>query len=163
MAQYVIEAAIGYATLKVDGNISRTFPLNRYGVELINIRAAKVVTAASNANPAVFTVADHNYKTGDTIQLGVFTGGTWATVDVAKYVITVLTESTFSVTALNGTDLGVFASGTVFSLEGSQIQILGEGIYNSTIIVATEITTPSWGTVDSLLTAVQAILVTPAP
>lgn len=163
MAQYVIEAATGYATLKVDGAISKTFPLNKYGVELINVGASKTVSAATNANPAVFTVTNHNYRTGDVIQLGTFAGGTWASVDDAKYVITVLTADTFSVTALNSTGLGTFTSGTVFSLEGAQIQILGEGIYNSTIMVATDITTPSWTTIGGLLTAVQAILVTPAP
>jgi len=161
MAQYVIEAAAGYATLKVDGAISKTFPLNKYGVELINKNSAKTVTAATNANPSVFTVTNHGYKTNDIIQLGTFTGGTWDSVDNAKYVITVLTPNTFSVTSLNGTSLSTFGSGTVTNLENAQLQILGEGIYNSTILLASDIATPSWTTIDGLIAAVQAILVTP--
>ena len=161
MATYAIEAATGYATLKVDGSISKTFPLDKYGVELINKGPSKTVTAATNANPAVFTVANHNYKTGDSIELGTFTGGTWTSVDNTRYTITVLTANTFSLTALDGTTLGTFASGTVFSVNDAQIQILGEGIYNSTIMVAKQITTPAWTSLDGLLAAVQVILSSP--
>lgn len=161
MATYAIEAATGYATLKVDGSISKTFPLDKYGVELINKGATKTVTAATNANPVVFTVANHGYKTGDSIELGTFAGGTWATVDNIRYTITVLTANTFSVNSLDSTSLGTFSSGTVFSVNDAQIQILGEGIYNSTIIVAKQITTPAWTSLDGLMDAVQAALSTP--
>lgn len=74
---------------------------------------AKTVTAATNANPAVFTSTAHKLKSSDWVKFGTFTGGTWnASLGGRQFQVTVLTADTFQVTNINGVSLGTFASGS---------------------------------------------------
>ena len=69
---------------------------------------AKTITVATNANPCVMTSVAHGYSTNDEILL---TTG-WEDATDSVYKITVLTADTFSVTGLDTTNTGYFASGS---------------------------------------------------
>jgi hypothetical protein len=74
------------------------------------------ITAATNADPAVFTVADTSDLTdGDSVSLHYLSGGTWANLNEIKYTITVLSPTTFSLTdsssvPVSGVTLGAYSA-----------------------------------------------------
>lgn len=89
------------------------------------------ISAATNANPAVFTVtttADLN--DGDTVSMHYLSGGTWANLNGLKYTIDVLTATTFSLlnldgTQVDGTALGAYAAGSGYLGTYPGLRIMG--------------------------------------
>lgn len=82
---------------------------------------ARSITAATNANPAVFTSNAHGLVAGDRVTAAL-TGGTWNTADGVKTVGTV-TANTFTLTGVDGTSLGTFTSGTATPKNFIEIQV----------------------------------------
>lgn len=87
------------------------------------------ITAATNANPAVFTVASAaGLADGQIVSLSYLSGGTWSTLNALKYTVTGLAGANFSLldstgTAVDGTTLGAYAasSGRLGTFEGLRI------------------------------------------
>lgn len=72
------------------------------------LAAAKTVTAASNANPAVLTSVAHGYTTNDEF---LFTSG-WEDASNSIFKANVLTADTLGVLGLNTTNTTYFAAGS---------------------------------------------------
>lgn len=72
------------------------------------LAAAKSITAATNANPAVMTSVAHGYTTGDEILLTT----SWEDATDSVFKITVLTADTFSVSGLDSTNTSFFPVGS---------------------------------------------------
>ena len=70
--------------------------------------AAKTITIASNANPAVLTSVAHGYTTADEV---LFTSG-WEDATDSVFKVTVLTVDTFSLSGLDSSNTSYFASGS---------------------------------------------------
>jgi len=85
------------------------------------------ITGATNADPAVFTVASTTGLTnGDTVQLNYMTGGTWTSLNDTQYVVRNVTGTTFTLETIagadvDGTSLGSFTSGCVGYYPGDRI------------------------------------------
>lgn len=81
----------------------------------VNIAAdnAKVITAATAANPGVFTTAAHGFVTGDAITFSGLAGGSFTAFNGLVLICTVLSSTTFHV-GINTTGFGVYtaSSGT---------------------------------------------------
>lgn len=77
------------------------------------------ITGATNADPAVFTVAaTTGMASGDRVQINYMVGGTWTTLSDTQYIIRNVTGTTFTLetiagVAVDGTALGAFTSGCV--------------------------------------------------
>ena len=71
---------------------------------LAQMAHGQLISAASNLNPAVFTVGSTaDYTTGDTVTLHYLSGGTsWSDLNEIKYIITVASGTTFTLTTLAG-------------------------------------------------------------
>lgn len=102
-----------------NGHIHHGYIEKRQGYRLLgNMVHGRPISAATNANPAVFTVASTaDITTGDTVTLSYLTGGTWDTLNSQKYTITVLTGTTFRLTdssgsVVDGTALGAYTANT---------------------------------------------------
>ncbi len=70
--------------------------------------AAKTITAATNANPAVLTSTAHGYVTGDEV---LFTSG-WEDATDTVYKVTVIDANTFSLQGLNTSNTSFFPAGS---------------------------------------------------
>ena len=87
----------------------------RYLGDMVHGRA---ISAITNANPAVFTVASTaDLTTGDTVSLHYLAGGTWSNLNAIKYTLTVASGTTFTLTDSSGTDvdgttLGAYTANT---------------------------------------------------
>lgn len=74
------------------------------------------ISAATAASPAVFTIASTlGLADGRTITLHYLAGGNWANLNGAKYTVTIINATTFSLTdvdgtAVNGAALGVYTA-----------------------------------------------------
>ncbi len=87
------------------------------------------ITAATAANPAVFTVASATgLSDGDTVSLHYLAGGSWANLNGQKYTIDNLAGTNFELldstgTAVDGSGLGVYtgSSGRLGTFEGNRI------------------------------------------
>lgn len=80
------------------------------------LQAALGVTAATNANPAVFTSVGHGLSTGDAVFMASWAGG-WAGLNGRFLKVTALGANTFTLAALDGTvvdstTFGAFTVGT---------------------------------------------------
>jgi len=113
-----------------NGHIKHGYIQKRSGYRrLAQMAHGRAITAASNANPAVFTVgASTGLSNGDTVTLQYLSGGTWSSLNGAKYTITGLAGVTFSLldstgTAVDGTALGAYSasSGRVCDFAGLPI------------------------------------------
>lgn len=102
-----------------NGHIHHGYVEKRSGYRFLgDMVHGRPISAATNANPAVFTVtttADLN--DGDTVSLQYLSGGTWANLNGLKYTIDVLTGTTFSLlnldgTQVDGTALGAYGAGS---------------------------------------------------
>ena len=77
------------------------------------------VTAATNANPAVFTATAHGFSNGDEVWFRDVSGGTWAaTVNNGPWTIANSAANTFELqdsqsSAIDGTSLGSWTTGTL--------------------------------------------------
>lgn len=123
----------------INGHIRHGVLEKRQGYRLLaNMTHCIAITGATNADPAVFTVADTSaMTTGDTVQLDYMLGGTWSTLDSAQYVITVLNGTTFTVALsgvdVDGTSLGSFTSGCVGYYPGNRIMGLERYVDSSNV------------------------------
>lgn len=83
------------------------------------LETALTLTAATAANPAVFTKATHGLSVGDWVYASGFTGGTWTNLNGQYFIVgTVPTANTFTLTDLfgnvvSGVGLGVWTAGAV--------------------------------------------------
>lgn len=73
----------------------------------------KTITAITNANPAVVTVASHGYTTGDSVLV---TAAGMTEVTNKGFTITVLTANTFELDGVNSTSYGVFTVGAAYRM-----------------------------------------------
>ena len=71
---------------------------------MISIQSQKVITAATSANPGVFTAAAHGLVAGSTITLTGMAGGTWSTLNSPAYF-------TVSATGLTANDFQLLTIG----------------------------------------------------
>lgn len=78
------------------------------------------VSAATNANPAVFTIASHVFTNKVPVTATGFTGGTWTTLNGNTYYVGGVSGNNFSLytdkaltTPVDGTALGTFTAGTL--------------------------------------------------
>lgn len=71
-------------------------------VGIDSLETAKTITAATNADPGVFTVTAHGFSDGDVVYLTGLAGGTWATLNNKFYTAEVIDADSFS---LIGTDV----------------------------------------------------------
>lgn len=82
------------------------------------LEAAQTVTAATSANPAVFTINGHGYSNGDWLYAPSFVGDAWAINMTGRYFIVFnVTPNTFQLTDLYGTTVnsslwGIWSSGS---------------------------------------------------
>lgn len=89
------------------------------------------ISAATNADPAVFTVTTTaDITTGDTVTLSYLAGGTWANLNGIQYTITVLSPTTFSLADslgvdVDGTALGAYTAGTGYLGTYPALRIMG--------------------------------------
>jgi len=98
----------------------------RFLAEMVHGQA---ISAATNADPAVFTIASTAaFTSGDSVTLQYLAGGSWANLNGQIYTITVLSGTTFSLTdstgtAVDGTALGAYtaSSGRLGSFEDLRI------------------------------------------
>ena len=113
-----------------NGHIHHGYIEKRAGYRLLTKMVhGQLISAATNANPAVFTVASTSgYTSGDSITLHYLAGGTWDSLNEATYVINVSTGTTFTLTdssgsVVDGTSLGAYTanSGRIGSFEGERI------------------------------------------
>lgn len=72
--------------------------------------SAKAITAATNANPGVFTIVGHGYATGDELYITGLVG--MSGINGKTYLINVLSVDTFSLTDIFGTVIDTTLSGT---------------------------------------------------
>lgn len=82
------------------------------------LETAIALTAATAANPGVFTKNAHGLNTGDWVFSSLFAGGTWSTINGKYYIIAAATANTFQLTDLYGVAistaaLGVWTAGSV--------------------------------------------------
>jgi len=83
------------------------------------LETAIVLTAATAANPAVFTKVAHGLSVGDWVYPSGFTGGTWTNLNGQYFIVgTVPTADTFTLTDLfgnviSGVGLGTWTAGSV--------------------------------------------------
>lgn len=80
------------------------------------LETADTVSAATSANPAVFTSAGHGLANGDWVYATLFAGGTWGTQLNGKY---------FIVTAVSGNDFGLT------DLYGTVVNSAGFGVWSA--------------------------------
>lgn len=76
------------------------------------LEAAKAITAVTTAAPGVFTIVGHGWSTGDRVWLQTLAGGTFGTLNLRYYQVTVLNANTFTLTDLAGTSISTAALGT---------------------------------------------------
>lgn len=82
------------------------------------LETAVALTAATSANPAVFTKAGHGYVNGDWVYASSFAGGTWGTQMNGKYfIVTGVAGNDFSLTdlfgaSINSTGFGTWSAGS---------------------------------------------------
>jgi hypothetical protein len=100
-----------------NGHIHHGYVEKRQGYRtLAQMVHGREITAASNANPAVFTVADATgISDGDSVILYSLSGGTWSSLNSAEYTVDGLAGATFNLldsggTAVDGTGLGAYAA-----------------------------------------------------
>ena len=88
---------------------------NRLLTEMVHGRD---ITAATAANPAVFTVSSATgLANGDEVTLHYLAGGTWANLNELKYTVSGLSGATFNLvdssgTTVDGSGLGAYTAGT---------------------------------------------------
>lgn len=113
-----------------NGHIHHGYIERRAGYRFLSrMSHGQAISAATNANPAVFTVASTAaYNTGDTVTLHYLAGGTWANLNEQSYTITVTAPTTFTLVdssgaAVDGTTLGAYTanSGRVAYFPGNRI------------------------------------------
>jgi hypothetical protein len=100
-----------------NGHIHHGYIEKREGYRYLgNMVHGDPISAATNADPAVFSIADTSSLTnGDTVSLHYLSGGSWANLNGLKYTITVLSGTTFSLTdsssvAVSGVALGAYTA-----------------------------------------------------
>jgi hypothetical protein len=77
------------------------------------LETAVALTAATSANPAVFTKAGHGFVNGDWVYATLFAGGTWGTNMNARYfIVTGVAGNDFSLTDLFGNSWSSVGFGT---------------------------------------------------
>ena len=97
---------------------------------MISIQSQKVITAATSANPGVFTAAAHGLVAGSTITFTGLAGGTWSTLNSPAYF-------TVSATGLTANDFQLLTVGiTPIPLDTSALGVYTassgtETVYNS--------------------------------
>jgi len=113
-----------------NGHIHHGYVEKREGYRFLGEMVhGREITAATNANPAVFTVTSATgLSDGDTVTLHYLSGGTWANINGAKYTIDNLSGTNFELldstgTAVDGTSLGTYTanSGRLGTFEGLRI------------------------------------------
>lgn len=113
-----------------NGHIHHGYIQRRAGYRfLARMSHGQAISAATNASPAVFTVASAAaYNDGDTVTLHYLAGGTWANLNEQSYTLANVTATTFTLVdssgaAIDGTALGAYTanSGRVASFPGNRI------------------------------------------
>lgn len=61
-----------------------------------SLETAKTISAATNADPGVFTVNAHGYSNDDLVYLTALAGGTWSTLNNQYYTLDNVTANTFT-------------------------------------------------------------------
>lgn len=94
-----------------------------------DVVSSATITAATTANPAVFTSVV-SVEDGDTVVLKGLLGGTWATLDDESYTVTGLAGTSFSLidssgTTVDGSGLGVYTGSTGTAEAISRLRIMG--------------------------------------
>ncbi|MDX1532801.1 MAG: ubiquitin-activating E1 FCCH domain-containing protein [Nitrosopumilaceae archaeon] len=106
----------------------------------------EAISAATNANPAVFTVTSTSLTVGESVSLFYLSGGTWANLNAQTYTIASKpTASTFTLTdssgtPIDGTSLGAYSanSGRVGTFPSDRIMGIFNYITTATIGVDSE-------------------------
>lgn len=86
-------------------------------INVTRYETPQTVTAATNANPAVFTIAGHGYSNGDTLVPCEADGLEGMTMDIVAYTVENVTTDTFTLktrtaeVAFDGTSAGTFTGG----------------------------------------------------
>lgn len=75
---------------------------------------APAITAITQANPAVVTVATHGLTDGDVVQISGVVGMT--ELNTNRYIVNVLTANTFELLGVNSSGYGAWVSGGTFSV-----------------------------------------------
>lgn len=113
-----------------NGHIHHGYIEKRQGYRFLgDMVHGRPISAATNANPAVFTIASTaDLTTGDNVSLHYLAGGSWANLNSLKYTITVVSPTTFTLTdsggtPVDGTTLGAYTanSGRLGTFEGLRI------------------------------------------
>jgi hypothetical protein len=90
----------------------------------------KAITAATNANPAVLTSANHGFAVGDKIRLNISGAtGNWAPINGATVAITVINANTFSV-PVDSTTFGAL-TGSPHYMDGTFLEFAGSAMYST--------------------------------
>jgi len=115
-----------------NGHIHHGYIEKRKGYRFLgDMVDGRPISAATNADPAVFTVGSTaDLTTGNTISLHYLAGGTWANLNALKYTITVINGTTFSLTdssgtAVDGTSLGTYTANTGYLGTFPALRIMG--------------------------------------
>ena len=124
----------------VNGHIHHGYVEKRAGYRfLAEMVHGREITAATAANPAVFTVGSATgLSDGDIVTLQYLAGGTWANLNEAKYTIDNLSGTTFELidssgTTVDGSGLGTYTanSGRLGTFEGEEIMGISQYISSS--------------------------------
>jgi len=115
-----------------NGHIHHGYIEKRQGYRFLgDMVHGRPISAATNANPAIFTVTTTaDLTTGDTVSLHYLAGGTWPNLNGQKYTITVVSPTTFSLTdsggsPVDGTALGAYTVGTGYLGTFPGLRIMG--------------------------------------
>lgn len=102
-----------------NGHIHHGYVEKREGYQIFgDMVHGREITAATAANPAVFTVTSAtNLNNGDTVTLHYLSGGNWANLNGVEYTISGLVGTSFSLldstgTLVDGSSLGVYLAST---------------------------------------------------
>lgn len=113
-----------------NGHIHHGYIEKRQGYRFLgDMVHGQPISAATNADPAVFTIASTaGINNGDSVSLHYLAGGTWANLNSQKYTITVTGGTTFTLadssgTDVDGTSLGAYSanSGRLGTFPGLRI------------------------------------------
>jgi len=118
--QWAMSAGAGYQSIRP---LVFTFDRGRTQAQ----QAGLTVTAATNANPAVFTTStNHGLAVDDYVGFRSFSGGTWGTQLTwrSRRVASVPSATTFTVDNVNSTGFGAFSAGTVYLMTNMNSEIL---------------------------------------